>query len=61
WQPIRLERWEGKAEGAAAGGPAVKTDGGAILIKAEKMPDGKTKRIYKDPATGALSQTIDEA
>lgn len=66
WQPVRLERWAGKAEGeaaipdASAGVPGKSgTPGGLILIKTEKMPDGKTKRIYKDPATGALSQTID--
>ncbi len=48
----------------AALGPAGVEGRGAgrrpVLIKTEKMPDGKTKRIYKDPATGALSQTIEE-
>ena len=60
WQPVKLERWAADAAGADAGphGTTSGASGGLVLIKTEKMPDGKTKRIFKDPATGALSQTL---
>jgi hypothetical protein len=63
WQPVKLERWtaEAAAAGTSATEPKAGAAGGPILIKTEKMPDGKTKRVFKDPATGALSQTIEEA
>ena len=58
WEPVKLERWAGSAK--AARGSAARSSGGPVLIKTETMPDGKVKRIFKDPATGALSQTIEE-
>ncbi len=60
WEPVKLERWVGGSPASPAAGARPATPAGPVLIKTEKMPDGKTKRIYKDPATGALSQTIDE-
>jgi len=58
WEPVKLERWEGASEeaGAEAGGERGR---GPALIKKERMPDGRTKLIFKDPATGAISETVE--
>lgn len=63
WEPVRLERWKGEkaAETMGPAGAGDEAPAGLVLIKTEKMPDGQVKRIYKDSASGALSQTIEEA
>ena len=58
WEPVKLELWRGKSEGS--GLRKIAADGaGSILIKEETMPDGRTKKIMKDGATGKISQTIE--
>jgi len=58
WEPVRLERWEAAPEkpGAASGG---REGRGPVLIKKERMPDGRTKHIFKDPETGAITEKIE--
>ena len=66
WEPIALEVWRGKEEGGAekadkgneAAGPAEKGDT-LLFLKKEKMPDGRTKVIFKDKATGRIVQKIE--
>jgi len=60
WVPVRLEKWE-------ASGIETKTKAGQktvdkkyALIKEERMPDGKIKRILKDKKTGEIVQEIKE-
>ncbi len=62
WEPIALERWHAgagrarrKADGRARSAPARRK---AIVIKEEQLPDGSTKLIVKDPATGRISQRV---
>jgi hypothetical protein len=43
----------GKGEGRGAAGNT-----GAIVIKTERLPDGRTKRILKDKATGRIIERI---
>lgn len=58
WEPVRLDRWEGAAEAAGAGSGGRPAEG-PVLIKKERMPDGRTKLIFKDPVTGALSEKLE--
>jgi predicted dehydrogenase len=58
WEPVVLERWAAEAASAGKSGPAAA--GGPVLLKRERMPDGRTKLIFKDSATGEISQRIEE-
>jgi len=59
WEAINLEVWRG----ATAGGEekhAREYNQDFLLIKEEKMPDGKTKLILKHKQTGEILQQIKE-
>jgi len=66
WEPVELEVWRGEevsVAGEAAGGrpkskPA-EEDTGFVLVKKEKMPDGRTKVILREKATGRTSEKIE--
>jgi predicted dehydrogenase len=70
WEPIELDEWRGAGESPAAQeekGPAARVDdpveqdpgdGDYVVIKEERMPDGKTKRILKERASGRIVQRI---
>jgi len=60
WEPVKLEEWR-------AAGKRGKRDTGRkiedkkyVLIKEERMPDGKTKLILKDRISGKVIQKIKE-
>ena len=57
WEPVELELWRGseKAEDEAA---AVDYDDNYLLVKEEKMPDGRMKLILKDRKSGKIVQKI---
>ncbi len=57
WEPIELDPWRGSAGGEAVG-PGRAFDERHWLIKQERMPDGQTKVILRDKATGELSQRL---
>ncbi|HUT17671.1 MAG TPA: Gfo/Idh/MocA family oxidoreductase [Anaerolineae bacterium] len=59
WEPVRLEVWRGVETAAEAGGQ-IPFDEQYWLIKEEKMPDGKVKRILKDRQTGEIVERIAE-
>lgn len=56
WEPVQLNDWRATEPVNPLGQPT--TADGRILIKEEKMPDGRLKRIYKDAATGTLAEEI---
>ena len=58
WEPVKLERWRGvvKAEKTEAGQKIIGER--YVLIKEERMPDGKTKLILKDKKTGQIIQKV---
>jgi hypothetical protein len=68
WEPVELEVWRGKEElqaeagkaggGQAKGKPAQMEDGFG-LVKKEKMPDGRTKVILREKATGRIIEKIE--
>ena len=58
WETVDLEVWRGAEPGDDEAGDDHLIDGKYLLIKDERMPDGRTKRILKDKDTGALSERI---
>ena len=57
WEPIELEIWRG-ADDIDGGVIASEYDDRHLLIKEEKMPDGKVKLILKEKATGKIVQRM---
>jgi hypothetical protein len=57
WEPVLLEDWRG-AEETGAGAQPAEYDAAHLLIKCERMPDGRTKLILKEKATGAIVQRV---
>jgi predicted dehydrogenase len=59
WEPVELPVWRG-AEAAAPLQPSAAQDGGRQLVKRERMPDGREKRILRDPTDGSFHEEIEE-
>jgi len=60
WEPVRLKEWRAAPEKGKSGiGPKIEAKK-YLLIKEERMPDGKTKLILKDRATGKVIQKMKE-
>jgi predicted dehydrogenase len=57
WEPVELKDWRGSLSAEKKIGPS-EYDAEHWLIKEEKMPDGQTKLILRDKATGLISQVI---
>ena len=57
WEPVELEIWRG-ADDIDSGVTASEYDDQHLLVKEEKMPDGKVKLILKEKATGKIVQKI---
>jgi predicted dehydrogenase len=55
WEPVELE-WRGGATARIAREPQ-RLDG-QVVIKEERLPDGRTKLILKDPHTGAFQDRV---
>jgi predicted dehydrogenase len=65
WEPVKLAfRASGKPQAAKTPldqgkGRGKAGKGGFVAIKTEKLPDGRTKRILKDRATGRIVEEIE--
>lgn len=57
WEPVEMEIWRGRTD-ITEPGVYVDHDEHHYLIKEEKMPDGKTKLILKEKATGKVVQQV---
>ena len=57
WEPVELEIWRGES-GSGEESSAVEYNDQYLLIKEEKMPDGRTKMILKDKKSGIVVQKI---
>lgn len=55
WEPVEIADWRGQSESSDQV-ELTDYDADHILIKEEKMPDGRTKVILKNKATGEISQ-----
>jgi hypothetical protein len=60
WEPVRLEVWRGEGP-VAAQRRMVEYDEAHLLIKEEVMPDGKTKLILKEKASGKIVEKVTNA
>ncbi len=61
WEPVDLAVWRTSGAEASKREKGVAADDSRFkLIKEEKMPDGKTKRIMKDIETGEILQVVRE-
>ncbi len=61
WEPVELAVWKGTEDRAAGAGGRQAEHERLVLIKEERMPDGKMKRILKDGSTGEIVQKIQDA
>jgi len=57
WEPVKLEIWRGDRERSEENREQ-DYDDQFLLIKKEKMPDGRMKVILKDKKTGRITQQI---
>ena len=57
WEPVELEIWRGE-KGSAEKGGFSDYDENHLLIKEEKMPDGRTKVILKEKESGRIVERI---
>ncbi|HYO88471.1 MAG TPA: hypothetical protein VER79_07470, partial [Candidatus Limnocylindrales bacterium] len=57
WEPVRIDDWRGETGEAKEDGFR-EYDADHWLIKEERMPDGRFKRILKVKATGKVIQVI---
>jgi predicted dehydrogenase len=60
WEPVRLEERRAAAKKGKLETSLKTEDKKYLLIKEERMPDGKTKLILKDRATGKVIQKMKE-
>jgi predicted dehydrogenase len=56
WAPVELFEWRGGTTPRISGTPA--THEGLVVIKREVLPDGRTRMILKDPASGDFVERI---
>jgi len=56
WEPVELFEWRAGVTPRIAKSP--ETWQGQTVIKREVLPDGRTKLILKDPATGDFTDRI---
>jgi predicted dehydrogenase len=57
WEPVELEIWRGLEQVERIRVAAPERDG-KVVIKQERMPDGRTKWILKDQQTGEITEEI---
>jgi len=58
WESIELKEWRGEVETADTGITATGVDEKYILIKKERMPDGRMKLILKEKESGKIIQKV---
>jgi predicted dehydrogenase len=56
WEPVELSDWRGGAVERIS--RAERRFDGLVVIKEERMPDGRLKLILKDPSTGSFEDRV---
>jgi predicted dehydrogenase len=59
WEPIELKGWRGAKKTEKITAPFAEVDG-QVLIKKERLPDGRTRMILKNKKTGRVSEKMVE-
>ncbi len=57
WEPIEIDDWRGKSNVEKIRAELAEHEG-KVLVKKERLPDGRTKKILKDQETGEITQEI---
>ena len=56
WVPVKLDIWRGEKT------PRIRVEperiDGSVVIKEERLPDGRVKRIVKNASTGEIAETV---
>ena len=60
WEPVELE-WRGPEAAIEAGPVGREVEPGYVLIKEERMPDGRLKRILQHRESGRVLERLDQA
>ena len=60
WESVELSDWRGKAEADETQASHADADERYAHLKDELMPDGRTKRIYRDRETGEIIERVEE-
>jgi len=60
WEPVELRAWRDGYQPKNVVPAAAATDKEYVLIKEERIPDGRIKLILKDKASGKIVQKIKE-
>ena len=58
WELVKIDKWRAAAKEDESAAGLRAADERYALIKEEKLPDGRTKRILKDKATGEILERI---
>ena len=58
WEPVELAEWRGREEVEPISAAAPEHDG-QVLIKRERMPDGRSRLILKDKESGEVTQRFE--
>ena len=59
WEPVDLDPWRGSLEAPGASA-ATELVAGNVVVKRERMPDGRLKLILKDPESGRFSERFED-
>ncbi len=60
WEPLEFDVWRGSDEAKTGRPAAAEIDQGTVLIKKERMPDGRTKLILKEKHTGRILEKFED-
>jgi len=58
WEPVELADWRGREASEEAEPPVAPTED--VVIKEERLPDGRLKRLVRDGATGRVIERVEE-
>ena len=59
WETVDLEPWRGSLQ-APASGAVSEMVAGSVVVKRERMPDGRLKLILQDPESGRFSERFED-
>ena len=59
WETVDLDPWRGSLEVPAAGA-AAGMDAGSVVVKRERMPDGRLKLILRDSESGRFRERFED-